>query len=569
MGKCMKLQLKMKLGTKINLIVVAIIIVLSVVVGYVANSEITRGIKEFATEKAKGDLALSYNYVNSEYPGEWKADGDKLLKGETIINDNNELVDIIGKDTHDTVTFFLGDTRIATNVMTDGKRATGTQASQEVIDTVINNGETYYGEANVVGKNYQTAYMPLKNAAGEVVGIMYVGASEEMIDNILSSFLTKFVIVLIIMVVIAVAVVLLFTNSIRKRLKKLTAALELAGNGDFTSKVEDKSTDELSLLSVSYNKMTDSLKSMMNEVISTSEQLASSSEQLTASSEETSKATEVITESIQQVANGADQSASNVQDSAAALVEVTEGIQSIADNAQAVSDVGLKATEKAKNGGLYVDKTVQKIIEINHSVAKTGEAIKNLDSRSQEIEKITNVITDIANQTNLLALNAAIEAARAGGNGKGFAVVADEVRKLAEQSQASSAQISALIKTIQADMVQSNASMEQVTLDVKEGLEIVEQTKANFTEIMDFMQNLTEQIEGMAHTSEILAAGTQEVATTVSEIQNISGQTSMHSQNVAASAEEQLASMEEIAASAQALSHLAEDLKEVISKFKV
>jgi len=565
----MKLQLKMKLGTKINLIVVAIIIVLSVVVGYVANSEITRGIKEFAIEKAKGDLALSYYYVNSEYPGEWKVDGDKLLKGETVINDNNELVDLIGKDTDDTVTFFLGDTRIATNVMADGKRATGTQASQDVVDTVINNGDNYYGEANVVGKNYQTAYMPLKNSTGEVVGIMYVGASEEMIDNILSSFLTKFVIVLIIMVAIAVTVVLLFTRSIRRRLEKLTTALEYAGNGDFTAKVADKSTDELSVLSVSYNKMTDSLKSMMNEVISTSEQLASASEELTASSEETSKATEVITESIQQVANGADQSATNVQDSAAALVEVTEGIQSIAHNAQAVSDVGLKATEKAKNGGLYVDKTVQKITEINRSVAKTGEAIKNLDSRSQEIEKITNVITDIANQTNLLALNAAIEAARAGENGKGFAVVADEVRKLAEQSQASSSQISALIKTIQADMVQSNASMEQVTLDVKEGLEIVEQTKENFTEIMEFMGNLTEQIEGMAQTSEILAAGTQEVATTVSEIQNISGQTSMHSQNVAASAEEQLASMEEIAASSQALSHLAEDLKELINKFRV
>jgi len=565
----MKLQLKMKLGTKINLIVVAIIIALSVVVGYVANSEITRGIKEFAIEKAKGDLALSYYYVNSEYPGEWKVDGDKLLKGETVINDNNELVDLIGKDTDDTVTFFLGDTRIATNVMADGKRATGTQASQDVVDTVINNGDNYYGEANVVGKNYQTAYMPLKNSTGEVVGIMYVGASEEMIDNILSSFLTKFVIVLIIMVAIAVTVVLLFTRSIRRRLEKLTTALEYAGNGDFTAKVADKSTDELSVLSVSYNKMTDSLKSMMNEVISTSEQLASASEELTASSEETSKATEVITESIQQVANGADQSATNVQDSAAALVEVTEGIQSIAHNAQAVSDVGLKATEKAKNGGLYVDKTVQKITEINRSVAKTGEAIKNLDSRSQEIEKITNVITDIANQTNLLALNAAIEAARAGENGKGFAVVADEVRKLAEQSQASSSQISALIKTIQADMVQSNASMEQVTLDVKEGLEIVEQTKENFTEIMEFMGNLTEQIEGMAQTSEILAAGTQEVATTVSEIQNISGQTSMHSQNVAASAEEQLASMEEIAASSQALSHLAEDLKELINKFRV
>jgi len=569
MGRSMKLKLKLKLGTKINLIVFAIIIVLSVVIGFLAHSEITKGIKEFAIEKAKGDLALGYNYVDSKYPGDWTVVGDKLLKGETVINDNNQLVDLIGKETDDTVTFFLNDTRIATNVQKDGKRATGTQASQEVIDTVLTNGKTFYGEANVLGKEYQTAYKPLKNAAGEVVGIMYVGASEAMIDSILSAFLTKFIIVLVVVIVIASVVIFIFTRTIKNRLENLTTALELAGNGDFTASVSDKSSDELKNLSVSYNKMADSLKVMMNEVISTSEQLASSSEELTASSEETSKATEVITESIQQVANGADQSATNVQDSADALGEVTDGIQSIAQNAQSVSTVGIKATEKAKNGGVFVDKTVQKITEIHHSVAKTGEAIKNLDSRSQEIEKITNVITDIANQTNLLALNAAIEAARAGENGKGFAVVADEVRKLAEQSQQSSAQISALIKTIQADMVQSNASMEQVTLDVQEGLEIVGQTKANFTEIMEFMESLTAQIDEMAGTSEILAEGTKGVAATVSEIRNISGQTSMHSQNVAASAEEQLASMEEIAASAQALSHLAESLKDLISKFKV
>lgn len=568
MGKNI-IRVNLKLGTKINLIVISIITVLSLVIGFVVNEEITRGIKEFATEKAKGDLGLAYRYVDSTYPGEWEVKDNTLYKGTTLINDNYEIVDTIGEDTGDTVTIFLGDTRVTTNVLIDGERAIGTQASAEVVDAVLTKGESFYGEANVAGNMYQTAYMPLEDASGEVIGIMYVGASEEIIHNILSSFLTKFIIVLVIMIGLASGAVYWFTLKMKKRLSNLTKALDMAGNGDFTAKVEDHSSDELGILSDSYNKMSGSLKGMMNEVISTSELLASSSEELTASSEQTSKATETITESIQQVADGAEQSTSSVQESAIALEEVTKGIQSIADNASIVSEVSVQATEKAKEGGLFVDKTVNQINEINLSVVASGEVIKTLEHRSQEIEKITNVITAIANQTNLLALNAAIEAARAGEHGKGFAVVADEVRKLAEQSQQSSSQISALIKTIQEDMTQSSQSIEQVSVDVKEGLAIVNQTKETFKEILEFMGNLTGQINDMAATSEEISASTQEVSATVSGIINISEQTSMHSQNVAASAEEQLASMEEIATSASALSNLADDLKVLIGKFKV
>jgi len=568
-GEVKGMKLKLKLGTKINIIVFAIIIVLSGVIGFVVNQEITRGIKQFATEKAKGDIGLAYRYINNKYPGDWEIREDKLYKGTTILNDNYEVVDKIGEDTGDTVTIFQGDTRIATNVMMDGERAIGTQASPEVVNTVMDKGENFYGEANVVGQLYQTAYMPLENAAGEVIGILYVGASQEIIDSIISSFLMKFIVVLVIMIVLASVVVYIFTRQMKKRLSNLTAALELAGEGDFTKNIQDNSGDELSLLSDSYNKMAGNLKSMFNEVIMSTERLASSSEELTASAEETSKATETITESIQQVADGAEQSTTSVQESSFALEEVSKGIQSIADNAIVISDVSKNATEKAKQGSFFVDKTVNQINEINRSVAVSGEVMQNLDNRSQEIEKITKVITDIADQTNLLALNAAIEAARAGEHGKGFAVVADEVRKLAEQSQESSSQISVLIKTIQEDMMQSNRSIEKVNTDVKEGLAVVNQTKDNFQEIYQFMEKMAVLTDDMAATSEQISASTQQVSATVSGIINISEHSSMHSQNVAASAEEQLASMEEIAASASDLSNLAENLQELISRFRI
>ncbi|WP_251548876.1 methyl-accepting chemotaxis protein [Neobacillus muris] len=561
--------MSLKLGTKINLIFLIIILAFSVIVGSVVYQEIIKGVKEFAVEKAKGDLGLAYRYVNYKYPGDWEVKGNQLFKGATKINDNAEIVDAIGKDTGDTVTVFLKDTRVTTNVKKDGKRLVGTKASQEVVNKVLKKAETFYGEANVEGNNYQTAYMPIKNKNGEVLGMFYVGASQSIIDEILSSFLLKFVIVMALMIVISGLCISWFTLRMKKRLSAISNALQLAGEGDFTSKVIDSSKDELGILSSSLNLMSANLKNMLNEVRTTSEVVASSSEQLTASAQESSKATEFIAGSIQQVASGAENSTSSLQESALALKEVTVGVQSIAENASVITQVSSLATEKAKEGEVFVEKTVEQINAIKRSVNNSGEVINILGKRSLEIGEISRVISGIAEQTNLLALNAAIEAARAGEHGRGFAVVADEVRKLAEQSQQSSLQITGLINDIQQEMGHTHDSIEQVSVSVNDGLTIVQQTEQSFREIFQFMDKLNAQIVEMAATTEEISASVQQVSSKTTSIASISNEASMHSQSVAASAEEQLASMEEIAAATNLLSKQADELQQLINKFKV
>lgn len=562
------MRFKFKLGTKINLIVISIVLLLSVIIGGVVVNEVTKGIKAFAIEKAKGDLSLSERYIRNKFPGEWEIRNGKLYRGDHLFNNDFELVDAIGQDTGDSITIFQGDTRITTNVFVNGERNIGTAVSPEVGEVVLKKGENYYGEAQVTGNIFQTAYMPLKNKSRETVGILYVGAPQTIIDKILSDFMTKFLILILIVAAVASLVVFWFTKRLQKRLSTVKSALELAGRGDFTAEVIDDAGDELTDLSKSYNEMKENLITMIREVLGTSDQVAASSEELTAGAEQTSKATEQITEAIQQVAGGAETQTQSIEESAKALEEVTSGIAAIAESSAEIAENTAEAGARAEEGGKYVEQTSQQMTLIHTTVIETSKEVQLLNERSKQIENISKVIIDIASQTNLLALNAAIEAARAGEHGKGFAVVADEVRKLAEQSQESSSQISELIRQIQNDMNQSTDSMNSVKREVENGLGIVFRTQKSFEVILRFMMDIGLKVDGMAATAQQMSASTQEISAAVTGVTAISRESSMHSQGVAASAEEQLASMEEVSASAHNLSEMAEQLQDTVSRFK-
>lgn len=344
---------------------------------------------------------------------------------------------------------------------------------------------------------------------------------------------------------------------------------ELAA-GDFRDKPRKVvRKDEIGQVADALADMRGALCKLMKRVNESAEQLAASSEELTASAEQSAQAANQVAESIADVANGAEKQLSVASDTSAVVQQMSASIQQVAANANEVAGQSVRAADKAKEGNKSVDKAVNQMASIEQTVIASAQVVAKLGERSKEIGQIVDTISGIAGQTNLLALNAAIEAARAGEQGRGFAVVAEEVRKLAEQSQDAAKQIATLISEIQGDTDRAVVAMGDGTREVKLGAEVVNESGKAFQEIAAMVTNVSGQTREISAAIEQMAIGSQQIVGSVKQIDELSKRASGEAQTVSAATEEQSASMEEIASSSQALAHLAMDLREAVSKFKI
>ncbi|MFD1849593.1 methyl-accepting chemotaxis protein [Oceanobacillus bengalensis] len=560
-----------KIGTKINLLVIAIILFLSSIIALVSFFQVKKAMEEVFTDRVQVVSGLGYNWLDETYKGEWEIKDGELYKGNVKMNDNNEIMDKIGELTNGAATIFQGDTRIATNVMQDGQRTIGTKADPDVTEAVLKNQETFIGEADIVGENHLTMYKPLKSKDGEVVGMWLVGPKINVINNTILSLLSILFIVIVVSGAIAIIGSIIFTKSIVRPIININDQLKdiSDGEGDLTKELSVNTKDEVGELAGSFNRMIRSLRDMIGQVGTTSNQVAAASEELTASAEQTSEATNEIASSIQEVASGADIQEQSANESLVAMREMAIGIQQVAETSSSVSDLATETNKEANDGNELIQKAVQQMNAINTATETTSTVIKRLGDQSDKIGNIIEVITGISEQTNLLALNAAIESARAGEHGKGFAVVADEVRKLAEQSKDSADQIAKLIQQIQADTTHAVHLMDKGTEEASLGLHVIHQTGDGFSKILQSIEKVTSQIQEVSAVSEEMSASAEQVNASMEEISRISKTSADNTQNVASASEEQLASMEEITSSATHLSKMAEELQMLVGRFKL
>ncbi len=331
--------------------------------------------------------------------------------------------------------------------------------------------------------------------------------------------------------------------TVTKKLNDFVAKVtDLArGEGDLTKQIMVKSNDEFGQLADEINSLVDKIRRIISQIAQTSEQVSSS-------------AIELQSNAIQMAA-GAEEVAAQAETVATAGEEMSATSGDIAQNCQMASEGSQQASAAAVSGTTVVNETIAVMNSIAERVMSSAKAVESLGSRSDQIGEIVSTIEDIADQTNLLALNAAIEAARAGEQGRGFAVVADEVRALAERTTRATREIGGMIKTIQQETKGAVVTMEEGVHEVAKGSEKAADSGRALEQILQQINDVNSQIHQVATAAEQQTATTSEISNNMQQITEVVAKTSRGAKDSAAAANQ--------------LSVLADDLRRIVSQFKV
>ena len=268
-----------------------------------------------------------------------------------------------------------------------------------------------------------------------------------------------------------------------------------------------------------------------------------------------SSASTQLSAQIEQSDRGAAESAQRLSEAATAMNEMNATVQEVAKNAGSASSASAETREKAEAGAQVVEKAVHSIEQVHQMSLELKGDMVQLNEHAQDITRIMNVISDIADQTNLLALNAAIEAARAGEAGRGFAVVADEVRKLAEKTMASTQDVGNAIKSIQESTAKSMTGVDQAVERIGEANELASRSGQALEEIVATVEATGDQVNAIATASEEQSAASEEINQSIVQVNDMARQT-------AEAMAEAAKAVSDLAAQAQGLTNLIRELKE-------
>ncbi|MCB2298748.1 methyl-accepting chemotaxis protein [Clostridium tagluense] len=316
-------------------------------------------------------------------------------------------------------------------------------------------------------------------------------------------------------------------HKITKPLSQTLKVLDRMSAGDLSINIDDsyKTNDEIGKMMIALDTTIIKLRSIISNVVNKSSEIEDVFKAVQVSMDDLIVQTDETSATVEELAAGMEETAASAEEMNASTSDMQINVLNIktrTDGGQKASQKIKLRAEELKNNALHSSKKAYDLYN------ETRDALSLAIKKSQSVEKI-NVLSDsilkISSQTNLLALNAAIEAARAGEVGRGFAVVADEIRKLAEQSKSTVSEIQNVTSVVVESVRNLSTSSEQildfidsqVLKDYKEMVNTGENYNRDSKFIGSFVTSVGTEMNGLSSSITGIVTAINEVTTTVNQ----------------------------------------------------
>ncbi|SHJ71841.1 Methyl-accepting chemotaxis protein [Reichenbachiella agariperforans] len=367
-----------------------------------------------------------------------------------------------------------------------------------------------------------------------------------------------------------------FSKAINKLLESLTIPFETVNHivsdmaeGDFTTRFEGEPKGEVKKLADNLNASLDKLNEMLRVITDRAEQIDDSSSAMLVSNREMTSSTAEIATATSQMSAGAQNQVLKVDESSSLVEAVLRSSDDMRERSETINRAAKAGFENSEKGAEMAREMVRSVAQISSYTSEANKSMDVLIDRSKEINRVLKVMNGISSQTNLLALNAAIEAAQAGESGRGFAVVAEEIRKLAEDSKNAAKEIEVLVSGVENDTLSASSVIAKMDQSVQSGETISREAEDVFVQISKASANTLSLSQGILESSALQKQDISKIVEITETIVVIAEETAAGTEQVASSAEELSLGMHDYNARSQQLSDIANELREMLSQFRI